>query len=256
MPDEVITYNLKLLEESARAWRSNPGLRCVYRALYATMREACKGGRILEVGSGIGVSRDSFEEITTTDIVQTPYVDRAMSAYELEPMSADALWSDIIAMDVLHHLREPLRFFASAASVLEPGGRIILVEPAATLGGRVFYQLFHHEPIRPKDIGPPFHFDFNGANGEFANMGMGVALFLHHREAVEEYLRKHQLCIRSVVFRDCLAYPLTGGYSRPQLLPTTWIAAVLKFEAKLPQYWMRHFGLRMRIVLEKLDSGE
>lgn len=254
MADEQITYDLDLLEASERAWKSNDGLRCVYDSLYADMKAACSGDRVLEIGSGIGASREVFSEITTTDIVKTPYVDRAMSAYEIEPESEDQMWSDIIALDVLHHLREPIRFFESAASALEPGGRVILMEPAATFFGKIFYKLFHHEPIVPAEITPPFNFDPNGVGHEFANMGMGVALFVDHLEAVNDLLADSGLSVDDVSFRDMLAYPLTGGYSRSQLLPTAGISGLMKLESKLPKSWMRGLGLRMLIVLEKREA--
>ena len=48
---------------------------------------------------------------------------------------------------------------------------------ARSLGGRLFYSLFHHEPIQPQKIRAPFEFESNGVDGAFVNMGMGVGLF-------------------------------------------------------------------------------
>lgn len=251
MTEEQITYDLDLLETSERAWKRNAGLRCVYKSLYTDMKSACSGDRVLEIGSGIAASKEVFTKITTTDIVKTPYVDRAMSAYDIEPESSEQKWSDVIALDVLHHLREPMRFFESAASALEPGGHVVLMEPAATGFGKLFYKLFHHEPIVPSEIKPPFNFDPNGEGNEFANMGMGVALFVEHLDAIKEQLAVFGLSVVDVRFRDILGYPLTGGYSRSQLLPTGGISTLMKLESKLPRSWMRGLGLRMLIVLEK-----
>ncbi len=254
MTEEQITYDLDLLETSERAWKRNAGLRCVYNSLYTDMKAACSGERVLEIGSGIAASKEVFSEITTSDIVKTPYVDRAMSAYDIEPESAEQPWSDVIALDVLHHLREPMRFFESAANALVPGGHVVLMEPAATGFGKLFYKLFHHEPMIPAAIRPPFNFDSNGEGNEFANMGMGVALFVEHLDAIKEQLAVFGLSVLDVRFRDILAYPLTGGYSRSQLLPAVGISSLMKLESKLPRSWTRSLGLRMLIVLEKGDS--
>ncbi|MGB0419471.1 MAG: hypothetical protein ACPGF8_07760 [Opitutales bacterium] len=247
-----ITYDLELLQASQRAWEGNKALRLVYKSLFNAMKAECQGEHILEIGSGIAASRTVFKQLATSDVVKTPYVDLEMSAYEISPPDVGSGWSDIIAMDVMHHLRTPMRFFASAASALEPKGRIVLMEPAASFFGKFFYRWFHHEPIEPNLIVPPF--EFPGEGGGYANMGMGVGLFDHHRDAVSAMLAGMGLRVRSVSYRDFMAYPLTGGYSRPQLLPTACVALLLRIESCLPQKLMALLGLRMLIVIEKDEN--
>jgi len=246
MNPPVETYDLSQLEQSIVKWRSSPALRSVYADIYREMRGSLVTGRILELGSGIGVAKDFFENLVTSDIRATEYVDRAVSAYEV-PAEA---WGNIIALDVLHHLQEPIRFFASAAAALLPGGRIVLAEPAGTSFGRRFYQLFHHEPCRPESILPPFRFDAD-ETGEFANMGMGHALFGGQRPVIEEMLRHIGLQVVAIRYRDLFAYPATGGFSRPALLPATLLRGALAVERALPQWLMRRMALRMIITLEK-----
>jgi SAM-dependent methyltransferase len=247
------TYDLELLAGSQKAWERSDGLRAVYGNMYEAIRSRCVEGATLELGAGIGVSRAFFKDLVTSDVVKTPYVDRAMSAYAIEAGEAGA-WANIFAIDVLHHLMRPMDFFGSAARALQPGGRIILVEPAATFGGKAFYSLFHHEPIQPQRVAPPFEFEANGVDGEFANMGMGVGLFRDHRALIDAQLAVHGLHIAQVTFRDAFAYPLTGGYSKPQLLPTIALQGLLKLEQYLPQWFYRLFGLRMVAVLEKIND--
>ena len=255
MTDKVsdVTYDLDLLEASRSAWERSDGLRFIYGELYGDVQRNCLEGSVLEIGSGIAVSREFIKNVYTTDVTKTDYVDRAISAYAIEP-DAGGAWANIFAIDVLHHLTQPLRFFKSAAAVLKPGGRIILAEPAATLGGRIFYSLCHHEPIQPQLIVRPFEFDANGVDGEFANMGMGVGLFRDHRSIVAARLAELGLTVKSVRYRDFLAYPLTGGYSKPQLLATSVLRVFIRIEALIPQFFFRFLGLRMVIVLEK--NGE
>jgi hypothetical protein len=82
-------------------------------------------------------------------------------------------------------------------------------------------------------------------------MGMGVGLFLKHREAVDARLAKWGLSCTEIRFRDVFAYPMTGGYSKPQMLPTRGLKWLSKLENCLPPVFFRLFGLRMVIVLEK-----
>ena len=146
-------------------------------------------------------------------------------------------------------------FFSSAAKVLQPGGRIILVEPAATLFGRIFYTLFHEEPIEPSRIAPPFVMEPDNDQGTFANMGMGVALFRNHRDSCKILLDDMGLEISDLSYRDLLAYPLTGGYSGKQLMPPGILGAILVAEKFIPQFLFRQLALRIVIVLEKKPQG-
>jgi hypothetical protein len=243
------TYDLDLLAQSARKWAQAPGLRLVYQRLWQRLLPWRVVGTSLELGAGIGTSREIWPEVVTSDLVQTRYVERAVSCYAIE--AQPERWANLLALDVLHHLRFPWQFFASAAAALQPGGRLILIEPAATAFGRGFYRLLHHEPMRLHEIQPPYEFAPNGVGEEFANMALGYGLFVRDRTATVARLATLGLQLRQVGFSDCLAYPLTGGYSRPQLAPTLVLRGLLGLDEALPQGIMQYLALRMWIVLEK-----
>lgn len=240
------TYDLALLDQSLAKWRRSSALRAVYGDIFEEVRGWCLPGRTLELGSGIGVATSFIPHLVTSDLVRTRFVDRAVSAYQIPRED----WSNLIAMDVLHHLQRPFDFFASAAGALAPGGRIVLVEPAGTPGGSWFYRRFHHEPCAPAEIRPPFQFPAD-ADGGFANMGMGQGLFHECRDTVERTLVELGLRITSVTYRDVLAYPLTGGFSRRALLPAAGLRVLLAGERVLPQALLRRIALRMVIVIER-----
>lgn len=241
------TYDLSQLRRSHEKWRQSPALRTVYADIFGEMRAACGEGPTLEIGSGIGAARETCPDWVLSDIVATPFVSRVVSAYDIPAEG----WGNIVAFDVLHHLREPLRFFSSAAAALRAGGRIVLAEPAGTPGGRLFYGLVHPEPCRPAEIRPPFVFPAD-ADGLFANMGMAHALFGPGREAFEPLLNDIGLGIVSVRHRDLLAYPATGGFSKPALLPGRILRGLIRVEAALPQALLRVVALRMIVVIEKV----
>jgi SAM-dependent methyltransferase len=240
------TYDLAHLEGSAAKWRNSAALRAVYGDILRSMRDACVPGTTLEIGSGIGVAKEFCPDWVLSDVVPTPHVSRAVSAYEIPAEG----WGNIVAFDVFHHLREPLRFLGSAADALRPGGRVVMAEPAGTPGGRIFYGLFHHEPCRPAEITPPYSFAAD-ADGLFANMGMAHALFGRDRLRFELILQDLGLRIVSVRYRDLLAYPAAGGFSKPALLPAAVLRGILRIEAALPQALLRIVGLRMIVVLER-----
>ena len=247
-----ITYDLGLLEGSRAKWERSQGLRTVYRSIFRDILSAVGEGDVLDIGSGAGFLKIDHPWVTTSDVVKTPYVDLAVSAYEIG--ATGRCWSGIVAMDVLHHLREPFRFLESAAGSLEPGGRIALAEPAATPMGRFFYRLFHHEPCRPGRLSEPWLFEADSADGDFANMGMGWALFDRDRAATEDRLAGLNLSLVSVRYRDLFAYPATGGLSRKQMLPDGLYPGLLRAEGAMPQWLLRILGLRMIVVLERVQE--
>ena len=242
------TYDLSLLEQSRQKWKASSGIRATYESIYREMTSFAKGDRWLELGSGAGFFKLSHPNVSTSDIEKTKYVDLEVSAYDIEATATD--WDTIFAMDMLHHLTKPLDFFLSASKSLAAGGRIVLAEPAATRLGLRFYKAFHHEPCDPQTIKEPFEFETD-ENGEFANMGMGVALFENRHGQLEKLLAEMGLHIHRLSYRDVLAYPATGGLSKPQLLPTFAISSLLKLERHLSQGILRTIGLRMIIVIER-----
>ncbi|MEZ5275152.1 MAG: methyltransferase domain-containing protein [Opitutaceae bacterium] len=245
-----VTYDLGLLEGSLAKWNQSSGLRLVYRSIFADMMAAAGSGAVLDIGSGAGFLKIDRPNVTTSDVVKTPFVDCAVSAYEIQALGRQ--WDAIVAMDVLHHLRKPLNFLESASGSLNPGGRIVLVEPAATGFGRLFYRWFHHEPCQPERLQAPYRFEADDAEGNFANMGMGCALFRRDRVGVGECLKAMGLKFISVRYRDVLAYPSTGGLAHRQILPTWVLKGLLGLERILPQWVLSRIGLRMIVVLERV----
>ncbi|MDB4384940.1 class I SAM-dependent methyltransferase [Opitutaceae bacterium] len=251
MSESEITYDLNLLRQSRGKWHGSPALRAVYENIFRDMAARRIDGPSLELGSGIGVAAETIPELVTSDVVKTEYVERAVSAYEIPPEN----WANLMAMDTLHHLQRPMEFFASAAAALRPGGRIILMEPAGTWWGRIFYRWFHHEPCIPVEIIPPFEFPADD-NGEFANMGMGEGLLTRERREFEARLAPLGLKVVAVDYRDFLAYPATGGFSNRAILPAGCLKVLMAMEQIVPQFLIRFFALRMVIVVERDSTAE
>lgn len=242
-----MTYDLGLLEQNRERWASSPALRWIYGTFYKRLREWSTGHEVLEIGSGIGGIKENWPEVTTSDVVRTRFVERAVSAYAIE---ASGHWDSIVALDVLHHLREPIRFFHSARQALRPAGRLVLIEPAATTLGGWLYRRCHHEPCEPSVLNPPFVFDVNQAEDGFANMGMGSALFVVHREWTEAQLARLGLRLRVVEWHELLAYLMTGGYSRRLPFPLPVLKGLHRMEAALPATLTKSCATRMCVVLE------
>ena len=249
-PPHDETYDLAILENSYAKWQQSEPLRTVYKDILRELLSFKQSGPTLEIGSGCGFALSVDPTIVTSDIAPTRFCQRAVSAYEIP--SNDPAWANLLAFDVLHHLRDPFQFFTSAASALPPGGRILLCEPAGTLLGRAFYRAFHEEPCRPSQVRDPYQFNPEPADSSiFANMGMAWALFERDKTPVVARLAAIGLRLHSVVYRDLLAYPATGGLSKPALLPKSFFKQILAIERRIPQCIMKCIALRMLIVIEK-----
>lgn len=247
--DSSLTYDLSLLEASAAKWKGSAALRCVYKDIFSDVAFLLREAPTLELGSGIGIIKDFFPHIVTSDVSATRFVDTSVSAYDIAKPDGSA-WRNIVAFDVFHHLRQPLKFLASASAAISTGGHIILIEPAGTAWGRFFYRLFHHEPCLPAKVLPPF--DFTGeAAGEFSNMGMAYAFFSGKRQEIDSNLATLGLEIERVRYRDILAYPATGGFSKPAILPKMILQIVLAIERCFPQAFLKVVSLRMIVILRK-----
>jgi SAM-dependent methyltransferase len=245
-----ITYDLGLLARSRTRWDSSPGLRAVYRDIFLDMQARAVPGPALELGSGCGALRETLPEVVTSDVAPTAYADLVVSAYAAEDAPGGP-WSTIYLFDVLHHLRDPLRFLGSASRALRPGGRLVICDPAATGLGRWFYRFFHAEPVAPERIRPPYVLPPDSPSGEFANMGMAWALFGRDEGTLDATLPTLGLRLREVRYRDVLAYPGSGGFSGPRLIPAAVLRVLLRLERRLPQAWLRWVGLRMLVTLER-----
>jgi SAM-dependent methyltransferase len=57
------------------------------------------------------------------------------------------LFSRVVMLDVLHHLERPIEFLKEASRILQPGGRLAMIELAMTPLAQRFYQHFHEESV-------------------------------------------------------------------------------------------------------------
>lgn len=145
--------SLERLLEHRRLWREKPVLARVYEPWFdAILAAAPSGARVLEVGAGPGLLHEHARgrrpdlRWIASDLHAAPWNALAADASRL-PLRGRSV-AAVVGVDVLHHLAAPAAFFAEAARVLAPRGRLVLLEPWITPLSWVIYRFFHQEDCR------------------------------------------------------------------------------------------------------------
>jgi len=113
-------------------------LRRTRSALADRLHRILPPGPVLDVGAGDGTLAGAFvrrgrEAVGLEPYASGPHIRNA----EIEEV--DGTWSAIIFWHSLEHLRQPARALGHAATLLSPGGRLVIAVPNATsLQARVF----------------------------------------------------------------------------------------------------------------------
>lgn len=228
-------------------WEKKPILRAIYTDIYRRMAERCAHGPILEIGGGSGNFKAFAPQTVSSDILYAPWLDLVCDAQRL-PFVAGS-FSNVVMVDVLHHIEFPVRALRSIASVLRPGGRLIMCEPAITPVSGLFYRHFHPEPV-DMTADPLIDGAISPDKDPFdSNQAIPTLLTGRYREALSEALPG--LRLESAERFSFLAYPLSGGFRPWSLIPAFAARPLLGAEWALRGLFGRVAAFRLLAVYEK-----
>ena len=110
-----ISQQADLLHDHRRIWEEKPALRAIYADFHQRLERSCPPGALLDIGSGSAHFKTFRPDGVSLDILPFHGIDVVADAHRM-PL-ADASFSGIVMLDVLHHLQRPLAFLREAARV-------------------------------------------------------------------------------------------------------------------------------------------
>ena len=226
-------------------WERKRGLRSFYEdECFARIVDAMAPGRSLELGAGPGFFTRYHRCSVVSDVTAADHVDQIVDAHDM-PFD-DGTFSTVVAMDVVHHFRDPSRALGEIARVLQPGGRLVLVEPWTGSAGWFVNTYLHDEDCFVIDDpwAPVFQGDKDPMDG---NATIAKTYFFEKRSELAE---RTGLVVRTLEPFSFLGYLATGGFTRWQL-PLPLVKGLLTVDRNLPGPLRRACSLKVFIVAER-----
>lgn len=237
------------LAKHKKVWENKKILRDIYTKWYKKILKdlSSKDGKTIELGAGSGNFKEFKPDTISSDVEKCEWLDMCFDAHNM-PFE-DKSVVNIVMVDVLHHLSNPIKFCKEASRVLQKNGRILIIEPFPSPFSLFIYKLFHPEPFimdvdyfKEKNIEKKDPWD--------SNQAISYLLFFKHKKKFNKMfksdfkiLKKHKM--------SCILYPASGGFENKAMIPD-FLIPVFKFLEILlmPFRWLMAF--RCYIVLEKI----
>lgn len=246
-----------ILEQHRTTWQHKKILRLIYHEWYQWILAdlAALGQTTIELGAGSGNFKEFKADVIASDISCHSWLDVCFDALHM-PFKSDSA-ANLVLIDVLHHLADPVSFFLEAARILPQGGRILLLEPYPSLFSLFIYRRVHPEPFI---MDANYTTNHSLTNRETppkdpweANQAMAYVLFF---KAKEQFLRwlsdTYQVHFKVIKQKrvSCILYPASGGFEHRALIPDGVIPLFRILERVLTPF-RRWLAFRCYVVLEK-----
>ena len=133
--------------------KSNKALGFLYKEWYKLINKnlSDKDGINIELGCGASFIDQINKSIKKTDVFLNSNTDFKLNAMDIGKNFENKI-SNLILVNVFHHISDPELFLKSAEKSLLPGGRIIMIEPSNNYWSRLVYKFIGHEPFDTRQI--------------------------------------------------------------------------------------------------------
>lgn len=200
-------------------------------------------GKKVELGSGAGFIKKIIPDIVTSDVIKGRGIDLVFSASKIPFRSASI--SAFYMLDTFHHIKDAEKALDEMSRVLIKGGKIIMIEPFNTLWGKFIYTYFHYEDFDAKGS---WKIKGTGRLSD-ANDALPWIIFVRDRAIFE--IKFPNLKLRKITVHTPISYLISGGLTKPQLLPS-FTFRTIRFIEKLLGPLNNYLGMFATIEIEKV----
>jgi SAM-dependent methyltransferase len=239
----------KIDSKNRKTYQNKDLIKIIYNNYYKKIKEniyTSNKKKILELGSGGGNIKKVIQNCITSDQFKNENIDRIENIYNIN-FKKNSI-SNIILIDVFHHLQFPGFALKEIHRVLIKNGRIIMVEPAMGFIPRTIYKIFHYEPN-----GFDLKINWNDTpkripslNQYFAAQSLPWRAFF-----LKELNLRSKYKIKLIKPFSDFAFLLSGGYSYKAFYPKFLYSLIKLIDKILTSISIKIFSARMLIVLEK-----
>jgi SAM-dependent methyltransferase len=224
---------------------SKPFLKRIYEEWYGLLAQWLPGpgAPVVELGSGAGFAGEFMPGLITSEVCFFPGVQIVFDGQAMP--FRDAGLRGITMVNVLHHVPDVHLLFEEAARCLQPGGRIVAIEPWVSPWSRLVYTKLHHEPFDADSAEWAFP---RGGRLSAANGALPWIVFERDRQRWDaEFPNLQVKLIKGIMpFR----YLVSGGVATRNLMPSFSFSLWRGLERMLEPV-MRSLAMFALIVIER-----
>tara|TARA_B100000242_G_scaffold273177_1_gene226623 strand:+ start:143 stop:865 length:723 start_codon:yes stop_codon:yes gene_type:complete len=224
--------------------KSNKALGFLYNEWYELISKYLSeiDGINIELGCGASFIDQINKTIKKTDIFLTSNTDFKLNAMDIGENFENEI-SNIILVNVFHHISDPELFLKSAEKSLLSGGRIIMIEPSNNYWSRFIYKLIGHEPFNTRQV--DWKFESNDPLLD-SNQALSWIIFERDYEKFKNLFPKFSLIQNKNIMP--FSYLLSGGHSF-----NTRVGRLIRITRNFERlFFDKYLGIFNLICLEKI----
>ena len=224
--------------------KSNIALGILYKEWYELISQQLSEsvGINLELGCGASFINEIIKNIIKTDVFYNSNTDLKLDAMEVGLKYENKI-SNLILVNVFHHISNPELFLRSAEKSLLLGGRIIMVEPSNNIWSRLIYRLVGHEKFDTEQIN--WEFESNDPLLD-SNQALSWIIFKRDYKKFKKLFPKFSILNKKSIMP--LSYLLSGGHTYNTKVGKVFIKIIRKLERI---FFDNQFGIFDLICIEK-----
>ena len=239
----------EILKSHREIWQKKRILRDIYHDWYRLIIENIADNRpVLEIGPGGGNFKEFFPDVISSDYIFCEWINLNLDAHVL-PFRQNSL-GNIIFIDVLHHLANPVLFLSEAQRVLQNNGRLIMLEPYISSFSYIIYNYFHQEDVDFKIDVWNRRISNNKKKAFDGNSAIPTIMFSKEIERFHKEFPSLKVIKKELL--TFILYPLSGGFDRKSFVPVGMMK-YFDFIEKLLRPFGRIFAFRTFVVIEKCE---